>query len=196
MGKSYNWACVNQKKTINKQKTNNNTKEFTMKNLIWAVLSCFLIVQGAIAANQASSMRHVVKGTVFFPGLGEVAANQVCFDAATEKYQYLRLETVVSRCLDGYYNYSNNYRDPQYICRNEFQETLPEKLFTAGTTYLQKVCASWDYTDSTRPVCQGETTVERKQITYYTIESYYDYDTRMDKPVITKVAIAKCQQER
>lgn len=146
------------------------------------------------SALQAAASKSWTEGEVVFPGIGAVPADRVCFDATANQYRYTRRASGSRECVGGHWDYTRNYREPEFVCTEWKTVEVSERTFVAGPTYQKEVCAQYDYSrDYRNPTCVATKRVTKQQPRSYDLYTCQGWDYRCERPVVTRMPVAACR---
>jgi hypothetical protein len=146
------------------------------------------------SALQAASSKSWTVGEIVFPGIGAVSAERACFDAATQQYRYTRRASGSRECVSGTWDYSRNYREPEFVCTQWKTVEVPGGTFVAGPTYQKEICAQYDYSrDYRNPQCVATEVVTKQQPRFYDLYTCQPWDYRCDRPAVKRMPVAACR---
>lgn len=118
----------------------------------------------------------------YVPAKGEVTADKVCFDAAKNAFEVLVPASSKETCKSIRMDYSDSHY-PKKICVGKKIVKVPAKVSTFSRVATRKVCASFDYSDSTYPKCTSYKTESFEHSLNYTEYTFQPWDYRHENPV-------------
>jgi hypothetical protein len=120
-----------------------------------------------------------VLDSIHFKPVGDIRADQVCFNDLNDEFEY-RTKSVVKEVCESYVVDRTDSANPKKIGVNCKDITVPAKTFYASRTYQKVNCLNYDRTDSTRVNCTDSELVELEYSLEYTSKRYESWDYRRE----------------